>query len=439
MTNLIELKVMNIYDIKRLNYIKYTAMRPLIKHPHSLVVCFAIYFVLIIKHICLMHLGKNGVKEVLLIAPSQNNRKTIKTIIQHLPDNIYTIWDNFDKNLPMASIYTKSLLHLHLFAKLYFHSDRDDRRLIRMFYLDFLTAISTYECLEKLIINNRNIKLIVFANDHVLINRCLIEISEKQNIKSLYVQHASVTECFPPLRFDFSFLDGQESYDKYYRIGNMKGISFLTGSPRFDAFSGYGTSSIKYDVGIALNELDSIEKVMDLCKCIKANYSEKIIVRPHPAMMDGSYAFDSFKELNIDISDPTKDLSFVFLSEIKVMIANESAIHLDAALMHKPSFLYNFSDNDVMDWYSYIRKGLIKNCLNYDEVLESLKSNYNLPDSIVRYYAASYKSPIEGKVGEFVATFINKMINESVKSSKSFIEETMKISAENPGLYVLNI
>ena len=399
-------------------------------------ICFLLYLIRIPYHFVKMHFGAKNANEILLIAPTINNQKSIQPIIDALPSERYTVWSDFSVALPLGITYLHALAHIHLFFKLYFNSNEDDKKLIRTYYLDFITAIATYKDLEKLLLKNRRIKLIVFANDHILENRCLLEIALKHKIKTLYIQHASVTTSFPPLLFNYSFLDGLESYEKYRSIATIDGQVYLSGSPRFDAFFNYRSAINKYDVGIALNELDSVDKVLNLCLFIKKNYSNKIIVRPHPMMLNGMFPVNKFIENNITISYPNKDLSYVFLSDIKIMIANESGIHLDAALMGKPSILYNFSDNEVVDWYGYLKKGLIKQCQTYNEVIKSLKSEYCLSDEIVKYYAASYKSPVEGKVGHFIASFIDFISKGSEEKAQSLIETVMRVSAEDSNLHV---
>ena len=149
-----------------------------------------------------------------------------------------------------------------------------------------------------------------------------------------------------------------------------------------------------------------------------------MIVRPHVGML-GEFDQDVFLREGIAISNPTIDLSYVFLANIKVMIANESGIHLDAALMGVPSLLYNFSDNEVMDWYSYIKNGLIIKCDTFKDLVSMLDTNCQQPLDVVRYYAASYGSPVDGKVGEMIATFINNVVFESEKSAFDYLGSLM--------------
>lgn len=425
---------MTIDDIKRLNYIKYTAFRELVRDPHCIVYCICRFFLQVVWALVNWRGGDLRTREILFLVPSINNQKSVQTIIDRLPENRCTVWGNgLSSWWPYSKVCLTSILYLHLFFKLYMASSREDRKLIRFYYWDFITTCATYRILGNAIKNNPQLRMVVMANDHVPITRSVIELTEKFHVKSLYVQHASVSTAFPPLRFNYSFLDGLESYEKYKTIGNMRGSVFLSGSPRFDAFKTYQGDEKRYDIGIALNELDSEVEALKLCLYLKKHYSDKIVVRPHPGMLtrDNPLFHEiKFIENGFAISNPKKDLSFVFLADIKVMIANESGIHLDAALMGVPSLLYNFSDNEVMDWYSYIKKGLIKKCDSFEAVLSMLDSDYKLPLDVVRYYVASYKTTMDGKVGEMIATFINKEVFDSEDSAFSYMDGLMIRTSE---------
>lgn len=425
---------MTIADIKRLNHIKYTAFRNYLKSSKSIVSYLFSYLIRVPWH--LLHWKKESLEtnDILVVVPTINNQKSVRTILEHLPKETCSVWgSDWGDKMPWPKIEALSLYYLPLFIKLYISSSKEDKKLIRDFFYEFITTCAIYKIIEKALIKNNQVKMIVMANDHILLTRCLVELAEKHNIKSLYVQHASVTDKFPPLRFAYSFLDGLESFEKYKLVGNIRGHVFLSGSPRFDAFHNYKVGEKKYQIGIALNELDDEDLALNLCLYLKEHYSANIIVRPHPGMLiPGNLLFhkEKFVEQGFAISDPRKDLSYVFLGNIKVMVANESGIHLDAALMGVPSLLYNFAKNDVLDWYSYIKKGLIKMCDTFEEVKRMLDSGYQLSEDVVRYYAASFKTDMDGKVGEMIAEFIKKDVFESEESALSYVNGFMTDQGE---------
>lgn len=412
-------------DIKRINYIYYSSFRTFVKSPHSLFVCYVLFILRTVVYVLLIKFKCKPLRDILVIAPSLNNKKAVKTIIDNLPLNNVSVWDKFGIDLPLARIYLNSIFHIKPFQDLYNMSPTEDRLLIRQFYTNFMSTSGIYVTFNKIFKKNPNLKLIILANDHITASRCLIELAEKTKIKTLYVQHASVTERFPPLNFDYSFLDGIESYEKYRGIDNVRGNVYITGSPRFDVFQGLIGKGKIYDVGIAINMLDSVERVIELCQYLKQHYTSKIVVRPHPLMYEAQFDESLFLSLGIDISNPLQDFSHIFLSTIKVMVANESSIHLDAALMGVPSVLYNFGYQSIVDWYSYIKHGLITVCVSKEDLVEKLSAGYDLPVKAVRYYVASFHSQFEGKVGELIASFIKLVLYESPDTANDYIEQFM--------------
>ena len=120
-----------------------------------------------------------------------------------------------------------------------------------------------------------------------------------------------------------------------------------------------------------------------------------------------------------------KESSFDFLANLELLISNESSIHLDALLVKVPSIVYNFSNNDVRDSYSYIKNGMVKLCTSTEELRQLLLDGVKVNIEMVRYYVASFSTPYEGRVGEHIASFIEALL----------IGEEMKFINEN---YIFN-
>lgn len=416
---------MTVEDIKRLNQTKFADIQFLSKSEFNLVlsICYILYKVLL-SLLRFQH-GQVKLGEIHIIALTINNQKTIKGIIQHLPAEKVTIWKDKKEDIPNSVIYLRSFRYIPLLIRLYLTSTKSERMIIRHYCLDFFRTCALYNEIDKIYNKNPNLKMVIFPNDHYLESRCYIELAKKYGVKTLYVQHASVNATFPPLQFTYAFLDGLQSYEMYKNIGDIDAEIFLTGSPRFDMFSIYNKKDPKYEIGVALNRLDDQQRVLELCQYLKKHYSSSIIVRPHAGMVK-DFDWDIFTSEGFGVSNPQKELSFHFLRDIKVMIANESGIHLDAALMHVPSLLYNFSDNKVMDWYSFIKNRLICVCNCKEDVLNMLKSEIKLNKAAVRFYNASFETPYEGKVSNFISDFILKDLYMPINDSHVFIDSYMK-------------
>ena len=419
---------MTISDIRNWNYIHYSAHRGCVwERPYGLYDCIVSFLRNREK------MWNQNVKEtrclgdVLFYAPELNNQRAILPIVENMPSDKYTFWKSTD-DLPKREIFLRSLLLLPLFIYLYLRSGNEDRKLIGSFSWDFMKASGVYKTLEKVLSRNPQLKMIVMASDQDIECRIMIDLAKKYHYKTLYVQHASVSEYFPALNFTYSFLDGMESYEKYLRCGNVSGNVFLSGGTRFDMFYKFKKVGKKYDVGIAYNDVDDLEVIMRLCMFIKDNYTSKIIVRPHVSFLinNPDYDFGIFTSQGFAVSNPLMEASYVFLSEIKVMVANESSIHLDAAIMGVPSIQYNMSKSEhLSDYYSYIKNGLTKACEDVSDIVRLLSMGYTIPDKTIRYYNASCNSIVEGSVGKMIAEFIHKDIYESHASAINYISEYM--------------
>lgn len=403
-------------DILKLNAIKFSSGCMRVDSPHSLFRCYLSFFYHLLLQIIHWRSWKlPDLKELVFVAPTLNNKKALNPICDNFSEDGYTMLDEYGKQFPYARIYIFSLLHLIGFHKVYRKLSKQDKAVVRFAWGDFILAYGTYKVINQLL-RKRQIKVMVFANDHIMVNRCLIELAAEYGIKTLYTQHASVAESFPSLSFSYSFLDGLDSYIKYKACGPITGQVFLSGSPRFDFITKLKGQTNKSAVGIAVNELDSIELLQDLCKYLTCNLNEQIIVRPHPAMEKMSIWSELEKE-GYEISYPTKENSFEFANRVRLLIANESGIHLDANLMRTPSVLYNLSTNPVIDVYSYVKNGLMPICSTKEDLLKCIQCGGKIDIEKISYYNAAFGTTYEGNVNVVIAGFIKCMLQDTEMNS----------------------
>ena len=365
---------------------------------------------LTLKRLILVHDFKYPTAEgTVFMMLSSNNRRALEPIIKQLPENeIYSIIEPQRNFFPLTKMFLYSLFYLPSLLKHYYKAEPNKRLLFRLKYKETFTAYGWYKIIERFYRRNPKITTIVLANDHTLPANSIKELAKTNGIKIIYTQHASVTSEFPPLDFDYCFLDGLESFDKYKAAGKVNSIVFISGSPRFDEIRVFknkraemANGESRY-VGVAMNALDIPEKIFDLCCYLKKFYS--VIIRPHPASK--LELFNTIKEAGFEVSDSKKESPFAFLSKINCLVANESGIHLDAALMEVPSFLYNFSNNKILDWYSFIKSGLIKEASTKEELVDFIRQQIKPSVKSIKYYNAAYDTPFEGAVGGLIANFI---------------------------------
>ena len=394
------------FDYRKINHIHYTTMwyikRRRVPSLFSIILLY-------IGRLFYFSLSRNWqyatVKNILFIAPTINNQRSLEPIANALVNKDYTFCTSLHQIIPYARVYWYSILWLPSFFKLYFSSSKDEKRMIRSQYSYFLSAPGIVKVASIFFRKNAHIKVTIFTNDHTSPIRSVIQAAIDCNIKTLYTQHASVTNMFPPLIFDYNFLDGKESFEKYLECGTIRGCVFLSGSPRFDYLSKIQARA-RNSIGIAFNMLDDVKKVYKTCSFLVAhNYS--IEVRPHPRQK--GIDWEPFKALGISISDPIAEPSFDFINRQRIIIAGSSSIHLDSALMRIPSIIYNWTNDSLIDSYGYCKKNLVP-CANTEAELIDILKDVSLPSKeLVQYYVASFGTSFHGKSSHLIASFIDAL------------------------------
>jgi len=257
---------------------------------------------------------------------------------------------------------------------------------------------------ERILLKFKSLKKVVFANDHNVHNRLFKIACENRNIKTAYLQHASVTSMFPKLDFDQNFLFGKIDQHKYESISTIKGETLLIGSPKFDELYKHKRKPKKrnsfFRIGLATNIIDNKTKIESLVNEIleKTNYHIKIRQHPRESRI---FNFDS-ERVRIQSA---KDSSLLnFFSDIDFLLAGESSIHLESLYVHIPSFYVNLTINERKDYYEFLKYNLIKE-LNS----QYISNEYFLKLSIepislktLKLFIHSVNEPFDGHVDKFV-------------------------------------
>ncbi|WP_297089112.1 hypothetical protein [uncultured Draconibacterium sp.] len=257
-------------------------------------------------------------------------------------------------------------------------------------------------------------RLIVFANDHRFDQRALLQAAKKIGIATVYIQHASISEKFPPLKFDLSLLEGEDTLRKYKRIGPIEGSVKLVGMPKFDPyFSKRNRNRVVRNIGISMSLVDDLERISKLVAQLNAAFPEMSIhFRPHPA-----------ERRNIDdivkitkFSNSKQEGIFDYLGKIDFQIASASSVHLEATLLNIPSVFFVCSDQFKKDNYGYVENGLIpkyEDELTLMDYIGSIKDQK--PDVYMRAkgYNAVLGTENEGQSKELVVKYINELLQKA--------------------------
>lgn len=320
------------------------------------------------------------------------------------------------KELPFIYSYISSLNSIGDFIRYYKQSTSEERRIIGNEFCAFLRSYGDYKLFLRLFKKKRP-KILIVANDHSSTFRAALLAAKEVKIKTLYVQHAAVTNKFPKMIFNYAFLDGYDAYCKYREKGIESDSVFLIGGVRFDISNRKEKKRTgDFVIGVALTLKDTEEEWQKTIAKLKEEYApNKILLRPHPGM-NVARIYEYSKNEGIGFSDSRSENSFDFISNIDFLLANETSIHLDAAIMHTPSVVCScLSNKKFTDHYGFVKTGIVERIKDIKEVLPYIK-NYHFSPSVesIRRYNASYNTSVEGSVSSIICSFIRDTISGAI-------------------------
>jgi hypothetical protein len=211
-----------------------------------------------------------------------------------------------------------------------------------------------------------NLNTIILFNDHSPVTTLLFLKAKNKEVSTVYIQHAPVSEKFPPLRFDYNILFSPDSVRKYKKQSGSINV-YSTCDLRFFSKRKGILKVNRNSILICTNKLDNIDKVKDLCRDL-AKINFQVVVRNHP-----SDKRKWFSEKGIQYSNNTtiwEDLSNSFF-----VITNESAVPLEAIYNGNHVYKAAFLSDITLDNYGFLEFGLLKvEHHNTKTIIESIQS-----------------------------------------------------------------
>ena len=269
--------------------------------------------------------------------------------------------------------------------------------------------------------------MVMFANDHSTAPRAFFNGTTFLGLPTAYIQHAAVTEVFPPLTYDYAFLDGKDAVEKYDAIAKARGVVSTTrvydfGNPKLDKFfqlRKFRTFKSSIRVGIAISLADRCELVASLIQKISQYPTEKIAIRLHPRLKLTSDQQCVLREAYVDVDIWSGSL-FDFLEGIDVLIAGQSSVHLEAVASGVVTYCYDFGSKHS-DYYGFVIQGvasrLMESTLQDVFCLANLKRNLKSQNDALRHYLSndSYESG--------AADMIAKKVRDIIQSRSEAVGE----------------
>lgn len=265
-------------------------------------------------------------------------------------------------------------------------------------------------------------EFVITSNDHNVPNRSMLAVAHHLGIKTVYMQHASVSRIFPALRVNYAFLDGQCALD-IYRQCEQNQPDTLREVPAPKIILSGQKKHIKRpihkktrQIGVALNALDAPTAGIEFIKALTA-LNEDIRLRWHPGQSPrdiAKYEIAFSDNPQIILSDPRKECISDYMDKLGWLIAGNSSIHLEAALAGVMPLYYELTPAEQPDYYGYVKHGLSISVATFEELysmIERSRDNQSPNTEAVRYYSATYLTEWDGREGELVAETLTNMLS----------------------------
>ncbi len=367
---------------------------------------------------------ENITGKIWLYVVSKNNYESLQFIQNQLPEAVFVAGQNkeigiYNKLVNRLSTRRKLLYYFKFLPLLLGLYRRKGKRAFRFFDLIYV-ATGYYELSVRYLKKYRP-KAIIFANDHNTDSRALLLAAKAAGVPTIYIQHASVSTSFPPLAFDLSLLEGQDSLNKYQACGPIPGEVQFIGMPKADLFLKNKNQHTCIDnIGVCANIIDELEAIQQLLTRLTQEFPDKVIsFRPHPS---DTRNFNFIFKINAAIvfSDAKAEPAFTFLAKQDALIAADSSIHLEAVMLNVLSIYFRLEkSNFISDYYGYVQHGLVEKAADLDQLAAILKK-YEAQKPYVadraRYYNAVIGTEYEGRSHELALQSICAFLVHSDKS-----------------------
>ena len=394
-----------------------------------------LFFMILFKKL-FSHQHNRVLKEatpILLLANTQNQRDALMSLVSIRNDCKIIGEDKFgDYIFPNYMSYFYSIPYLFDVFRFYKESLNYTRLSFQYVFHEYLLVYGRFRMFVNFF-SSVNAQIVVVSNDHVANTRIIAFVCKYIGAKSIYIQHASITQQFPSLIFDYALLEGRDALDKYLQIGNIDSEVFLIGTLKESEPENICVKNKIDKIGVCFNLVDDLSLVEDLIvEALKLFNSKNIILRPHPKD-DRDYFTNRMKsKYDIGISNSREQISIEFLKQVECIIASESNIHLEATLQNIVPIYYKFTNNDSFDdWYGFIKnKLLLYSCnslRNLSEVLHSLKKEKPNVRHLAKYYNSTIATEFEGKSN----ILYDEVISYIKTGNCDFIEKTFNLENIN--------
>jgi len=341
-----------------------------------------------------------------------NQREALLPLFEALQEKAELISENGDfTEAPLPDSYLKSEFLKYSFKMLswfYFFQGRD-HEVFRSRYYNYYRQLGQYNYYRDAFERSRTtVKAYIASNDHSGLSQVGFVAARDAGVPTIYIQHASVSDKFPPLRSEIAFLDGEDAKEKYLAAGETTTEIHLVGSLKYDPY--LKRSEIdenKELVGVCIGMVyHDVDENFKLCEALE-KAGTPFCLRFHP-LMDKAVQ-KRFSDRGWEISDK-EEKAPDFILRCGAIVSGDSNILLEAIILKRQP-IYFASMGTSIDYYGFVKEGICKEaCLSFSEVLAQLQEPFDL--STHRQRAKRYNDTLgtenEGRSTELIMDKLNE-------------------------------
>lgn len=206
-----------------------------------------------------------------------------------------------------------------------------------------------------------SVRLLSVASDHSPVVMAMLSLAKQNGLPTCYVQHAPVTEHFPPLDFDLSVLYDQASVEAYELADQKRNrrteerIVIL--SPFAHDYTRPRTIHNRaLNVGMCLSSIPKTERLIAFSRKIVDHPNVSTLYwRCHPRFQ--LEAPDVGGE-RISVQERGGSLE-AFLEKVDIVLVPNSGVGIESLHNGKPTFYVDGMDDIPRDYYKFVESGIL--------------------------------------------------------------------------------
>ena len=309
-----------------------------------------------------------------------NQREALLPLFKALGDQAELISENrdfTDELLPDAYLESEYLKYSLKMLWWFYSFKGRDREVFRSRYYNFTRRLGQYNYYRDAFRRSKGtVNAYIASNDHSGLSQVGFAAAQKAGIPSIYIQHASVSENFPPLTADIAFLDGEDAKEKYIAAGKTNTIIHLVGSLKYDPYlKRREIDETKELVGVCIGMVyHDIDENFKLCEALEET-GTPFCLRFHP-LMDGAVQ-KRFTDRGWEISSK-EEKAPDFILRCGSIVSGDSNILLEAIILKRQP-IYFASTGVSVDYYGFVRQEICQSaCLTFSEAISQLEEEFDL-------------------------------------------------------------